>query len=207
MRRVRRAAVFAAGLAAGFLLNRWTRALLHAYGFLLLAAICPAAHPAHACGTERAAVKQMRDAAAHLVDFNPTHITVPVMAAFKLHAKVKGNEPRGVEDEEFQTFQLDAIVTLAKPEADRDYHLVLKDDDTDVTMIGESVDPACARGSIALAEITAVREAIDAAGGPKALVGHRVHVSGVGFYDALHGERGASRNGLELHPLLSLEVR
>ena len=35
-------------------------------------------------------------------------------------------------------------------------------------------------------------------------VNRRALVTGVGFYDALHGQAGAAPNGFELHPVLSI---
>lgn len=36
------------------------------------------------------------------------------------------------------------------------------------------------------------------------LVGRRLRVTGVGFYDKIHGQSGVARNGIELHPVLAL---
>lgn len=32
----------------------------------------------------------------------------------------------------------------------------------------------------------------------------RVHVTGVGFFDFIHGQTGVAPNGIELHPLLGI---
>ena len=34
----------------------------------------------------------------------------------------------------------------------------------------------------------------------------RLRVEGLGFFDFLHGQRGAAKNGIELHPLVSIEA-
>jgi hypothetical protein len=34
-----------------------------------------------------------------------------------------------------------------------------------------------------------------------------VRVTGVGFFDFLHGQRGVAPNGIELHPVLEVEFR
>ena len=60
-----------------------------------------------------------------------------------------------------------------------------------------------------LDEITSVRQAIDTElGGPihgKKKLKRLVTVTGVGFFDRIHGQEGVAPNGIELHPLLSID--
>jgi hypothetical protein len=70
-------------------------------------------------------------------------------------------------------------------------------------MIVEAPDPNCASGSVFLDNIRFVRHALDQRFGeitrlePNALV----TVTGVAFFDTLHGQEGVARNGIELHPV------
>jgi len=104
--------------------------------------------------------------------------------------------------------QVAGTLTFAKREADGDYHLVL-DDGHGNTMIVESPDPACAHGSVVLAQIEAVRDQLDVQL-PALARGEVIHpnmaavVTGIGFFDRLHGQTGVAPNGIELHPLLSV---
>ena len=77
------------------------------------------------------------------------------------------------------------------------------------TMIVESPHPHCAEGSRFLQEITDVRAKIEAHfGGPITKKIHpqqlEVTVTGVGFFDPIHGQEGVAPNGIELHPLLDI---
>jgi hypothetical protein len=105
-------------------------------------------------------------------------------------------------------FAVSAILTVIKREKDEDYHLVLADpNDPGVTMIVESPDPHQALGSAFANGIASVRQTIDDQFGPirgKQHPGIPVVVTGVAFFDPLHGQEGVAPNGIELHPLLSI---
>jgi hypothetical protein len=182
------------------------------------------------CGVERADVKHLSDPAAKQVKFNPAeHSTVADLAGLPLlPSPVRGSEPRGLGHEEFKVFTVDAYIAFAKKETDLDAHIVITDTPpTKVkvkskaktvipkpSMIVESVDPRCAPDSIALDMIRAAREAILTATNSTALstkslqrlVGKHVRVTGVGFYDPLHGQTGVAENGIELHPLTGFQI-
>lgn len=130
---------------------------------------------------------------------------------------------------ESQIFQILATLVAFKPEADQDYHLVIHDDAGN-SMIVEIPDPSILTAACRfLAEITAARQAFDAKFGlqmkqlqaaaslmttspdqkPAPLmitnVDTPVKVTGVGYFDPIHGQTGVAPNGLELHPVLSIE--
>src|SRR5438132_13959463 len=67
------------------------------FGAVLITEVAAGGAKSHACGVERQDVKSLTDPAAGVVDTNPTHITVAVLGASKLHAMVRGNEPRDTE--------------------------------------------------------------------------------------------------------------
>ena len=97
-------------------------------------------------------------------------------------------------------------ITLIKAEADQDYHIVLADD-AGRTMIVESTHPDCALKSRFKAEIDQVRAALDQSfKGPitKPIKTRKlVTVTGVGFFDHIHGQTGVADNAAELHPVVA----
>ncbi len=97
-----------------------------------------------------------------------------------------------------------------------DYHLVLADPkNRKRTMIAEISDPNCpgARDSGRVAALRSVRqEYVDLIGQPPRGRFEEfedpplVYVIGVAFFDAVHGQRGVAPNGIELHPVVDVEV-
>jgi hypothetical protein len=79
-------------------------------------------------------------------------------------------------------------------------------------MIVESPAPHCAQGRFAQ-QIQAVRDAIDGqfpvfTEDETVMIRVRLNipvtVTGVAFFDTLHGQEGVAPNGIELHPTLSI---
>ncbi len=108
---------------------------------------------------------------------------------------------------ELTTYEVTGYITLIKAEADQDYHIVLADD-AGRTMIVESTHPDCALKSRFKTEIDQARAALDQAfKGPitKPIKTRKlVTVTGVGFFDHIHGQTGVAPNGIELHPILQV---
>jgi hypothetical protein len=118
---------------------------------------------------------------------------------------------------------LDATLVGYKLEQDGDYHLVLADANSN-TMIAEIPDPAeVDPSSLFLSEITNARQAFDArfqqqtqalqalaqpgiAAPMIVQIAVPVHVTGIGFFDFIHGQTGVAPNGVELHPVLSISL-
>jgi hypothetical protein len=111
------------------------------------------------------------------------------------------------------TFRLTAQVEGMKLEDDHDIHLVIADlSNTAHTMIVEFPDVACdgAAQSSHKDEMAAARQQfINLFGQPSAShftsISGTVVITGVGFFDFLHGQTGVAPNGIELHPALSIE--
>ena len=89
---------------------------------------------------------------------------------------------------------------------DGDVHMVIADEHGH-TMIIEATPPFCMEeGSLWREQITAVRKVVDDEI-PMAFVGWKkrtMSLSGVGYFDSLHGQFGVADNGIELHPILSI---
>ncbi len=113
-------------------------------------------------------------------------------------------------DEEFSTFEVTGRIIYVAHEDDRDYHIALEDvDDPGYTIVSELADTLCAGAIVSphfssLSQADAMWRLLLDGGSAQTLVGATVKVRGVGFYDFAHGQRGRSRNCLELHPILSI---
>jgi len=113
---------------------------------------------------------------------------------------------------ERNTYRVSALVIGAKQETDSDFHIVLGDrDDPAVTMVSEIPSGACVaparakffdalRGTFSSVFISPTPEHL--AKLPRA---EPACVTGVGFFDFLHGQTGVASNGIELHPVLAIE--
>lgn len=180
---------------------------------MMTASYAPYSH----CGTERWHIKTLDDAGVNHISNSPTASTVAAMNALPLPAAYNANnDTTRYTPVEFEKFTIDAFVTGFKEETDRDFHVVLADtSDKSVTMIGEIPDPQCStvKESGHAQQIAAVRaEFTKCFGTPapgnqfkKFAKAVRVQIMGVGFFDKIHGQTGVAKNGVELHPVMSVK--
>lgn len=171
---------------------------------------------AHKCGTERWDVKTVSDPAASRIRLAPLDATVTQLQALKSPLKTWAPHSRRQAPVEFTVYRVPVRLIEYHQEPDHDFHVVVAEPtDNSKTMIVELPDPACpgASGSQMHATLSAVRQAfVDRYGHPPAgrdfspVPGHPVvTLTGVGFFDKLHGQRGVAPNGIELHPVLSVQ--
>jgi hypothetical protein len=165
------------------------------------------------CGTERWDVKVMKDAAASLVDVaHPQEATVAQLRELDAPQYSDANGRSAVEK---KVFFVEAYVLGYKQEkGDGDFHLVISDDANGATgtMIAEFPAPECAEGSSAAAKMGGARIAfalLTQNSTPKEKYRVlrrplRVSITGVGFFDKIHGQKGVAPNGIELHPVLAI---
>jgi hypothetical protein len=158
------------------------------------------------CGVERWSVKVGTDPDAPLVNLNaPTTQTISYMRGLTAPASPPLNAR--VRPPETTDFVIDATLTQYKLENDSDYHLVIKDAAGN-TMIAEIPDPACvSTSSVFYNLIKNARAQFDAkliATSSFQTANIPVRLSGVGFFDFLHGQTGVAPNGIELHPLINV---
>jgi hypothetical protein len=174
---------------------------------LLAACFALSATLASACGKERWSVKTVTDKDAAKVQEAPTPGTINQLRQIAAPINPNLRPDSRYSPTELTTYEVTGYITLIKAEADQDYHIVLADD-TGRTMIVESTHPDCAQTSRFKAEITAVRAGLDQAfQGPisKPIKTRKlVTVTGVGFFDHIHGQTGVAPNGIELHPILQV---
>ncbi len=159
------------------------------------------------CGVERWAVKTGTDADVGLINLqSSTATTIASLGALTVPGTLPANNR--VQPTETTVFRLSATLVEFKLEADSDYHLVLSDG-SGHTMIGEIPDPACVgAGSPLLSSIQKARSEFDAKYSPTGsfqTVNVPVTLTGVGFFDFLHGQTGVAPNGIELHAALDIQ--
>src|ERR1700756_4787574 len=109
---------------------------------------------------------------------------------------------------EYWTYEVTALLIGYKLEADQDFHIVLADPkDKTETMIVEIISPNCTKDPRLKAMSGKLRSQFEDMYGvptsrfyvlkPPPLV----TVTGIFFFDFLHGQRGVAKNGVELHPV------
>jgi len=160
-----------------------------------------------ACGVERWFVKTGMDSDARKVNtkavvqttiFHLRSLTAPSVLPSR-------NRVRPVET---TVFSVSAKLLRVKMEADSDYHLVLSDSGGR-TMIAEIPSPNCIGSSPFLPSIRYVRSKFTAAYHPTESwrwPNVTVRVTGVGFFDVIHGQSGVAPNGIELHSVLAIKI-
>lgn len=159
------------------------------------------------CGVERWSVKTGTDPDVGLINLqSTTPTTIAQLTSLTAPATLPSNNR--VQPTETTVFQLQDTLTEYKLENDSDYHLVLKDG-SGKTMIVEIPDPACVGSSSPLLpDIQMARAQFDARFTPTGsfqVANVPVTVTGVGFFDFLHGQTGVAPNGIELHAVLALQ--
>ena len=159
------------------------------------------------CGVERWSVKTGTDPDAGSVDLGrAVSTTVADLTSLPYPAGLPGNSR--VRPTETTVFSVTATVSWYKREDDSDYHVVVEDERGN-SMITEIPHPDCVRqGSPFAAQIVTARAQFDArlqASTSFKNAGLLARVTGVGFFDFKHGQRGLAPNAIELHPVLSIE--
>lgn len=188
------------------------------------------------CGIERWPVKTLGDADAGKVRLDaPVQTTITDLRNLQrpFPEDVSGPPDGRSGEVELTVYTVRADLVGAKVETDSDVHLVIADPtDSLATMIAEFPDPGCIEATDPglVAQMTEARQAVlqvspsvvrlMAAGGPipaeaidartgkprlQPLTG-TAQISGVGFFDRLHGQDGVAPNVIELHPVLTFTL-
>ena len=171
----------------------------------LIAFVLPT--PLLACGKERWSVKVVTDKQKDRIEPTPHPATINQLRQIPAPINPNVRSDSRYAPTEFTVYEVTGKMTLIKAEADEDYHIVITDD-KGLTMIVESAAPNCGKDSRFAAEIRDVRAAIDkeiptVAKKPQT-PNKMVTVTGVGFFDHIHGQTGVAPNGIELHPILAI---
>ena len=158
------------------------------------------------CGVERWAVKVAADPLAKNIILTPRTTTVNVLRSLPVPVDAYYRTP----PVETTVWTVKAQLVEMKIEADSDVHLIIADPATGSTMIIEFPSDGCTGNTLATMrpKIRAARKALLAACGAATTSGFRrlngtATISGVGFFDKIHGQTGVAPNGIELHPVLA----
>ena len=158
------------------------------------------------CGKERWSVKTGTDQDADLVNLGsitPTTVA-DLISKVPPHPIPKTSRVSPIET---KVWRVDAVLTSYKREDDSDYHLVITDSAQN-TMIVEIAHPDCVGQGSPFAQGNAnARDEFNAelhATSSFKTASIPVRVTGVGFFDFIHGQTGVAPNGIELHPVLDI---
>jgi hypothetical protein len=210
------AALAAAG-AAGYFLGTWTSSSAASPATVAAAARLQAPLPVTngadygftgSCGVERHEVKDLLDG------FVPG--TAQDSSVAQLRAlPVPPDAEAGRTPPERVVYRIRALAVADKIEADSDIHLAIADPaDPGATMIAELPAASCLAESSEAPELESARaDLVAALGAPPTGSSYHdlsprrcVTLTGVAFFDRIHGQRGVAPNGIELHPLLAFEA-
>lgn len=171
----------------------------------------PGPQQATSCGVERRAVKTLTDDGASRVSFVAKPTTIGALRLLPA-PDVGRNSPR--LPGEFSTYRVKVRLSSMKIEDDSDIHLVIADPtNARRTMIAEFPNAGCVRGAGATSRqrMATARAALLRACGPAGtgrfqLLTGTATITGVAFFDVIHGQRGVAPNGVELHPVISFKA-
>jgi hypothetical protein len=173
----------------------------HGYG------VTSSSSPSVACGTERWSIKTGTDAGAKNIDLGTiSPVTVHEMVSFPKPASLPPTTR--IQPVETSYVRLTATLKEYKAEDDGDVHMVLTSGADH--MIAEIPNQHCVATSVWRDQIDATREAFNTRFNPSTswkFSGKTITITGIGFYDFIHGQTGVAANGIEVHPVLSLSVQ
>jgi len=176
----------------------------------------PTADPApletESCGVERRRVKTLTDPAAGEVNLRLRKTSVSALRRLG-DPHIGRGDPRTGKVER-RTYSVRARLVSFATEDDSDIHLVIADPrNPKRTMIAELPSSGCTKGArssvrrkMSLARAGLIREC----GRPRdrfTRLRGTATLTGVGFYDVRHGQRGLAPNGIELHPVTGFRLR
>jgi hypothetical protein len=150
----------------------------------------------------------LTDPDADNVMLTPKKTTVEKLRKMKVPVGLNQDSPRFPQER--KTYKVKALLMSVKLEKDSDLHLVIADPRVGGSMIVEFPASDCI-GAKAHDQMVSARKALkDACHGVPKKVGAlwtltgKATVTGVAFFDLLHGQGGVAPNGIELHPVLDL---
>jgi hypothetical protein len=160
-----------------------------------------------ACGIERWNVKTGADAGASAIDL--TQSVRSTIATMRLWIPPR-DLPIDSRVSPFETtlVVVDATLVKYKLEDDSDLHLVIMDP-LGNTIIAEIPSPACVSTGPFAALIAGARAEFEAHFSVTTsfkATNTPIRLTGVGFFDYIHGQTGVAPNGIEIHPVLSVQV-
>ncbi|HEX5386615.1 MAG TPA: hypothetical protein VFW66_07960 [Gemmatimonadales bacterium] len=167
------------------------------------------------CGAERWAIKTLSDRRRDEVRTD-TVVATTIDHLIAIPAPAQTTPYRRIAPVETTVYRVEARLVGWVRERDHDFHLILASPrDPSATMVAEIPDPECAGACLSgyseafarmRQEVVQRFEASGAVPGGSEEA-PLVTITGVGFFDREHEQRGAAPNQIELHPVLSLRFR
>jgi hypothetical protein len=160
------------------------------------------------CGRERWAVKTLTDPGASDINLKPIPTTITALGSIPA-PESEHDLPRQAQEKNVYTVK--GTIVGFKKEDDNDIHLAIADPapGPHPTMIAEFPASFCATGAVDEVQLGQARTAFEAAYGKpsskfKTPTGC-VTLTGVFFFDKIHGQLGVAPNGAELHPVIDFQ--
>ncbi len=150
-------------------------------------------------------VKVLADDEAHDIDYLPEETTLHWLVTQKTQ---KGSEKKPRQQIELKTYKIECTIDEFLYEDDGDVHLVLKSGNE--TMIGEipfPYYPTADQSGFKSKFKKARKQFHKIVDNDKNYKTKTVIITGVGFIDKEHDQTGRAENNLELHPVLSIELK
>jgi len=159
------------------------------------------------CGFERWPVKDALDRDAGQINLTPQDSTIAALIALPAPPAPQARYDTRYPPIETVVYRVWGDLKRVSFSADDgDYHLIVADG-AGRTMVVEAPDPGCAQGSFLIRQIGEVRRQIEVRFHSFPVnPGIRVRVTGVGFFDRIHDVVGQAPNGIELHPIVEIEM-
>nr|MBK9653065.1 hypothetical protein [Bacteroidota bacterium] len=188
-------------------MNKWI-----AYIFPFLFFISTHSLFAQDCGVERWNIKSLSDVDTSKVHFDclkksSVHVQVNLPAPFgRLYLR---------QESETDIYSIDCFIVGFVKADDKDIHVVIEDITTDETMVIEIKSPECS----AIQKTSRYSDMFELYNWFLKNIGVPLHsftslpqhklvtITGVGFWDFLHGQKGMANNGREIHPVLSIKFK
>jgi hypothetical protein len=162
-------------------------------------------------GVERWSVKTLADPAASTIDQQARVTSIHDLIGLRNPGRLADQRAAPVE---LSTYRISARLVEYALEPDSDLHLVVADPKTGETMIVEFPADGCTQGAAAHDRVRMSRARaalLRSCGLPKPTLHLFKHltgsatISGVGFFDYVHGQTGVAPNGIELHPVVDFQ--
>jgi hypothetical protein len=173
-----------------------------------------AAFDAVSCGVERWPVKTLADRSGRRLNLSRVQ-PATVEALLRLRVHQGGQSSRGGKAER-TVYRVTGRLIAAKVEDDSDIHFVIQDPRTGRMMIAELPALGCTVGSARHARVLMQQARVaflSACHDPGASdfteydPRSGAAITGVGFFDFFHGQRGVAPNDVELHPVIGFSGR
>lgn len=156
-------------------------------------------HRAVRCGMERWPVKIGTDVDFPLVNFTPIDVSIKTLEELPKPRGARLPYKRRVNETEKSTYRVEGTIARVKVEIDSDLHILLVSGSN--RLVAEIPSPACAiHAPLMIRFVEARKTALSLK------PNQRVRITGIGFFDRIHGQGGGAKNGFELHPVYMVEL-